>query len=88
MANIPRSEALKVLNQEGMLLIMCSLVDNMPYVLTEAAVSHTANVYMHVPADTVGLHSYRPLNFGNRHSDSLMKQWDVTSTPAWTLADI
>ncbi len=39
MANVPRSEALKVLNQEGMLLVMCSLVDNMPYVLAEAAVS-------------------------------------------------
>lgn len=38
MANIPRSEALKVLNQEGLLLVLCSLVDNMPYVLAEAAV--------------------------------------------------
>ena len=39
MANVPRSEALKVLNQEGLLLVLCSLVDNMPYVLAEAAVS-------------------------------------------------
>jgi hypothetical protein len=38
MANVPRSEALQALNQEGMLLVMCSLVDNMPYVLAEAAV--------------------------------------------------
>lgn len=38
MANVPRSEALKVLNQEGLLLVLCSLVDNMPYVLAEAAV--------------------------------------------------
>lgn len=38
MANVPRSEALKVLNQDGLLLVLCSLVDNMPYVLAEAAV--------------------------------------------------
>ena len=38
MANVQRSEALKVLNQEGLLLVLCSLVDNMPYVLAEAAV--------------------------------------------------
>lgn len=39
MANVPRLEALKVISQEGMLLVLCSLVDNMPYVLAEAAVS-------------------------------------------------
>ena len=37
--NVERSEALKVLAEEGTLLVLCSLVDNMPYVLAEAAVS-------------------------------------------------
>ena len=36
--NVERSEALRLLDQEGTLLVMCSLVDNMPYVLAEAAV--------------------------------------------------
>ena len=36
--NMERGEALKLLDQEGTLLVMCSLVDNMPYVLAEAAV--------------------------------------------------
>ena len=40
--NVERSEALRLLDQEGTLLVMCSLVDNMPYVLAEAAVrSHS-----------------------------------------------
>ena len=36
--NVERTEALRLLDQEGTLLVMCSLVDNMPYVLAEAAV--------------------------------------------------
>ena len=36
--NVERSEALRLLDQEGTLLVLCSLVDNMPYVLAEAAV--------------------------------------------------
>ena len=38
--DLGRTEALKLLDAEGTLLVMCSLVDNMPYVLAEAAVSH------------------------------------------------
>ena len=40
LTNVERGEALKVLDEEGTLLVMCSLVDNMPYVLAEAAVGH------------------------------------------------
>ena len=36
--NVERSEALALLDEEGTLLVMCSLIDNMPYVLAEAAV--------------------------------------------------
>ena len=36
--NVERSEALELLDEEGTLLVMCSLIDNMPYVLAEAAV--------------------------------------------------
>lgn len=46
MANVPRSEALKVLNQDGLLLVLCSLVDNMPYVLAEAAVRPSPFSYL------------------------------------------
>ena len=38
MPNVERKEALGVLAQEGTLLVLCSLVDNMPYVLAEAVV--------------------------------------------------
>ena len=37
--NMERREALNLLDQEGTLLVISSLVDNMPYVLAEAAVS-------------------------------------------------
>lgn len=40
--NIPRDEALSIISQEGMLLVLCSFVDNMPYVVAEAAVSSTS----------------------------------------------
>ena len=40
LTNVERGEALKLLDEEGTLLVMCSLVDNMPYVLAEAAVDH------------------------------------------------
>ena len=33
-----RDEALEILSSEGTLLVLCSLVDNMPYVVAEAAV--------------------------------------------------
>ena len=33
-----RDEALDILSSEGTLLVLCSLVDNMPYVVAEAAV--------------------------------------------------
>ena len=36
--NVERGEALELLDEEGTLLVMCSLIDNMPYVLAEAAV--------------------------------------------------
>ena len=34
-----RDEALAILASEGVLLVLCSLIDNMPYVVAEAAVS-------------------------------------------------
>ena len=36
--NIKRDEALDIISAEGMLLVLCSMVDNMPYVVAEAAV--------------------------------------------------
>ena len=33
-----RDEALETLSKEGVLLVLCSLIDNMPYVVAEAAV--------------------------------------------------
>lgn len=38
MANIPRAEAMEVITGEGLLLVLCSNLENMPYVLAEAAV--------------------------------------------------
>ena len=39
---VKRDEALSILSSEGTLLVLCSLIDNMPYVVAEAAVSlHT-----------------------------------------------
>ena len=35
---VKREEALSILASEGMLLVLCSLIDNMPYVVAEAAV--------------------------------------------------
>ena len=37
-----REEATKVVEAEGVLLVLCSQVDNMPYVVAEAAVSPAA----------------------------------------------
>ncbi len=34
--NAPRAEALSVLAQPGMLVVFCSLVENLPYVVAEA----------------------------------------------------
>ena len=36
---VKRDEALEILGSEGTLLVLCSLIDNMPYVVAEAAVS-------------------------------------------------
>ena len=36
--NVKRDKALEILSKEGMLLVLCSLIDNMPYVVAEAAV--------------------------------------------------
>lgn len=36
--NVPREEALEIISREGMLLVLCSFIDNMPYVVAEAAV--------------------------------------------------
>ena len=47
--NVERNEALKVLAEEGTLLVLCSLVDNMPYVLAEAAVSRAWPACMRAP---------------------------------------
>ncbi|KAK9809161.1 hypothetical protein WJX72_010415 [[Myrmecia] bisecta] len=38
MVNRPRIQALEVISQKGMLLVLCSTVDNMPFVVAEAAV--------------------------------------------------
>ena len=39
---VKRDEALSILSSEGVLLVLCSLIDNMPYVVAEAAVTpHT-----------------------------------------------
>lgn len=40
-----RDEALEILSSEGTLLVLCSLVDNMPYVVAEAAVRSPACVF-------------------------------------------
>jgi len=37
--NAPRAEALSVLQQPGMLVVFCSLVENLPYVVAEASPS-------------------------------------------------
>ena len=39
--NVPRDQALEIISREGMLLVLCSYIDNMPYVVAEAAVRHT-----------------------------------------------
>jgi hypothetical protein len=40
-----RDEALEILSSEGTLLVLCSLVDNMPYVVAEAAVSPPYDIF-------------------------------------------
>lgn len=37
--DVKRDEALSIISMEGMLLLLCSGVDNLPYVVAEAAVS-------------------------------------------------
>lgn len=44
-----RDEALEILSSEGTLLVLCSLVDNMPYVVAEAAVRRPLTI----PPDSV-----------------------------------
>ncbi len=44
---VKRDEALEILSSEGTLLVLCSLIDNMPYVVAEAAVSFSA---LHPPS--------------------------------------
>ena len=41
--NAPRSEALSVLSMEGMLVVFCSLVENMPYVVAEVPLLRLAD---------------------------------------------
>lgn len=41
-----RDEALEILSSEGTLLVLCSLVDNMPYVVAEAAVRFLSSVLL------------------------------------------
>jgi hypothetical protein len=38
MINIKREEALNIIGMDGILLVLCSYIDNMPYVVAEAAV--------------------------------------------------
>ena len=40
--NIKREEALNIISMEGMLLVLCSGIDNLPYVVAEAAVRRLA----------------------------------------------
>lgn len=51
--NAPRSEALSVLSMEGMMVVFCSLVENMPYVVAEVLLLPVtrplANCRMHGP---------------------------------------
>ena len=42
-----RDEALEILSKEGVLLVLCSLIDNMPYVVAEAAVGAFAPFCFH-----------------------------------------
>lgn len=44
---VKRDEALEILSSEGTLLVLCSLIDNMPYVVAEAAVKLGASVHTH-----------------------------------------
>ena len=39
-----RDEALEILASEGVLLVLCSLIDNMPFVVAEAAVRSPAYI--------------------------------------------
>ena len=40
-----RDEALEILSTEGTLLVLCSLIDNMPYVVAEAGVRIYARLF-------------------------------------------
>lgn len=43
---VKRDEALSILSSDGVLLVLCSLIDNMPYVVAEAAVSRCTQPWM------------------------------------------
>lgn len=49
---VPREDALAVVSAPGMLLVLCSGVDNMPYVVAEAAVSHCGPCWIAAARDT------------------------------------
>lgn len=51
-----RDEALEILSSEGTLLVLCSLVDNMPYVVAEAAVRFPALSSILDPAPCTAKH--------------------------------
>ncbi len=54
--NVPREQALEIIGREGMLLVLCSYIDNMPYVVAEAAVGHTSVLTVfnsHAPVLTI-----------------------------------
>ena len=57
--NAPRSEALSVLSMEGMLVVFCSLVENMPYVVAEVPSPAQRNIFQRLwrPA-LIALHNH------------------------------
>ena len=63
--NVERSEALALLDEEGTLLVMCSLIDNMPYVLAEAAVGLHPGLLPGFPATGYPPAICRPLQSGS-----------------------
>ena len=42
---VKRDEALSILSSDGVLLVLCSLIDNMPYVVAEAAVRRCSALF-------------------------------------------
>jgi len=47
MVNIKREEALNIIGMDGILLVLCSYIDNMAYVVAEAAVIPLASRCVH-----------------------------------------